>query len=263
MSAQGRTGKMTSGEKATARLLRLAPWLAFLIVSLPLPLIFLLQYFTANEDAAVYMLLALTSLAGGLVVGLIVALLFLLYRKRWEKRLRNRLAADGVTADELSWFTSELTPPERRSLKAMEAQNPLLADAYRETLAARVTAARVMAHTRRESVVVSRRLQEASRLQGGKRQELERDLQSDRARLERVEREVSEHHAEVQTRLKMIEAMASRGASEAETEQALMRLGTVSAHVPLGLVSAQMDREAREQTQKELREMERSESSPG
>ena len=50
-------GKITSADKLNARLLRFAPWLAFLLVALPAPLYFLLRYFAAAEDAGVYMLL--------------------------------------------------------------------------------------------------------------------------------------------------------------------------------------------------------------
>ncbi|HEX5708639.1 MAG TPA: hypothetical protein VFX96_15150, partial [Pyrinomonadaceae bacterium] len=134
-----RTSKLTAGERAMAKLLRAAPWLAFLIVALPVPFYFLWQYFNADAEAAVYMLLTLVSLAAGSFVGLLVIIFMLLYRRRWERNLRARLASDGVTADELSWFMSELKPAERRALKEAEARNPLLADAYRDTLAARVT----------------------------------------------------------------------------------------------------------------------------
>ncbi|MDQ3805613.1 MAG: hypothetical protein M3416_17515, partial [Acidobacteriota bacterium] len=142
--AQGQPGKMSAGERLTARLLRWLPWLAFAVCALPLPAYFLYQYFAAAENVGEQMLFALTSLGIGSLVGLLAALSVVLYRGRWEKRLRERLASDGVTADELSWFASELTPAQRRALEEMEARSLLLADAYRETLAARVTAVRVL-----------------------------------------------------------------------------------------------------------------------
>jgi hypothetical protein len=252
--AQGQTGKMSAGERLTAKLLRWLPWLAFAVCALPLPAYFLYQYFTAAENVGEQMLFALTSLGVGSLVGLLAALFVVLYRGRWEKRLRERLASDGVTADELSWFASELTPAQRRALKEMEAQNPLLADAYRETLAARVTAVRVLAAARRDSEAVGRRFAEASRLQSAGRAALEEDLRKDRSRLERILRETNEHHAEIETRLHTIEALASRRASEAETEVALLRLGAVRAHTPLTLESARAESEAREEVEQELRD---------
>lgn len=253
--AQSHTStKMSAGDRLWARLLRWLPWLAFVVSALPLPAYFLYQYFTAAENVGEYMLLALTTLGVGALVGLFAALLAVLYRGRWEKRLRAKLAADGVTADELSWFAAELTPAQRRALKEMEAQNPLLADAYRETLAARVTAVRVLAAARRDAAAVGRRLKDAARLQSTGRAALEQGLQKDRARLDRIAGETDEHQAEIDTRLQTIEALASRRASEAETEVALLRLGSVRAQTPPALESARAESDAREEVDRELRE---------
>ena len=145
--------KMTSGERLKAKLLRWSPPLIFLFVALPLPAYFLFQFFKAAENPGEYMIFALTSLFFFSLFGMTAAFAVFMYRKLWERRLRERLATDGVTADELSWFMSELPPAQRRTLKRMESQNPLLADAYRETLAARVTASRVSARARREAII--------------------------------------------------------------------------------------------------------------
>lgn len=249
------TNRMTAGEKLTAKLLSVAPWLAFLLVSLPLPLYFLLRSFAETTQAGEYVIFALTSLAAGSFVGLFVVLALLLYRRSWERRLKDRLASDGVTASELSHFMSELTAEQRRALKEMEAQSPLLADAYRETLAARVTVARVLSRARRDTEAVHRRLRNAATLPPANRAELERNLQRDRERLERVAREAFEHHAAVEARLQTIEAMAGRDTSEAEIERALLRLGSVREHEPLGLTNARREREAREQVEQELRDL--------
>jgi hypothetical protein len=137
----------------------------------------------------------------------------------------------------------------------MEQQSPLLADAYRETLAARVTVARVLSRARRDTEAVERRIRNAATLPPANRAELERDLNRDRERLQRVAREASEHHAAVEARLQTIEAMAGRDTSEAEIERALRRLGSVREHEPLGLTNARREREAREQVEQELREL--------
>lgn len=254
MSEKTDTKGMTAGDKLTAKLLGVAPWLAFLLVSLPAPIYFLLRSF-AETNQAEYVIFALTSLAVGSLAGLFVVIALLLYRRSWERKLRERLASDGVTAAELPHFMSELTAEQRRALKEMEQQSPLLADAYRETLAARVTVARVLSRTGRDREAVERRIRNAASLPAANREELERDLNKDRARLERVAREAAEHHAAVEARLQTIEAMAGRDTSEAEIERALLRLGSVREHEPLGLTNARREREAREQVEQELRDL--------
>ena len=236
------SGKLTAGDRLTAALLRWSPWLAFLLISLPLPLYLWLT--RAGTDDAV---LALASFAAASLAGLVAAFVLLLYRWRWERGLRGRLAADGVTADELRWFTSELTTAERRALKRMEAQSLLLADAYRQTLAARVTGTRVITAARREASALEGRLQNASRLEGAGRKSLEAELSADRERLARVEREAAAHQAEIESRLQMIEALASRGASREETERALHRLGAAREFAPLSLAARQTEYEAGEE----------------
>ncbi|MDT7688446.1 MAG: hypothetical protein QOE46_1205 [Acidobacteriota bacterium] len=239
----------------TARLLRWSPLLVFFVLALPLPAYFLFRYFTVTENPGEYMLFALTSLGVFSVFGIVAAFIVVLYRRFWERRLRERVAADGVTADELSLFTSELTPEQRRTLREVESRNPLLADAYRETLAARVTAARVVARARVDAALVKRRLKTASALQAAGRAALEQDLQQDRARLERVEHEADEHAREMDARLQMIEAIASRDASQAETELALKRLGSVRENLPLALNSVREEQQAREEVEQEMRQL--------
>ncbi|HEY0079995.1 MAG TPA: hypothetical protein VGB73_15390 [Pyrinomonadaceae bacterium] len=254
MNETQETGRLTGRERLTATLLRRAPWLAFLLIVPPAPLVFLWKYLTATEDAGVWMLFALTSLGIGTVAAAFVCLFLLLYRRRWETRLRDRLAADGITADELGWFQKELSAHERQTLKEMEANNRLLADAYRETLAARLTAARVLTSAERDTTLVERRLQQTSALQGGERAKLEADLRQDRQRLERIANDARTHRAELETRLQMIEAAASRGLSEAETARALLRLDIVREDTPYALDAARNEFEAQEEVERMLRE---------
>jgi hypothetical protein len=247
--------RLTAKERTTHFILQSLPWLAFLIIALPAPFYFLFRYFNAasGAEAGEFMLLAMTTLAAGSIIGLIAVVLLFIYRWQWEKRLRNRLAADGVTTDELTWFTAELTKAERRTLREIETRNLLLADAYRETLAARVTASRVAANARREAVAVERRIQSTARLGAAERATLEEDLQSDRERLGRIETEANERRAQAEARLLMIESAAGRNASDEETRIALQRLELAEAQVPHSLETARLEREAREQVEQELR----------
>jgi uncharacterized membrane protein len=250
-----RGGRLTSGDRLTGWLLRWSPLLAYIVLALPVPAYFLFRYLTATENPGEYMIFALTSLAVFSLFGVVAAALVFLYRRFWERRLRERLAADGVTADELSLFAAELSAAQRRTLREMEAQNPLLADAYRETLAARLTAARVLKRAGGDAEQVERRLQSVSGLQAAGRAELEQDLHRDRVRLERVRREADEHARELDARLQMIEAIASRDASQAETELALKRLGSVRENRPLMLDSIREGQEALEEIEREMRQL--------
>src|SRR5215207_2522960 len=246
---------MTAGERLKSKLLTWSPLLAFLVLALPLPAYFLFRYFTATENVGEYMIFALTSLGLFSVFGLVAAFAVVFYRRVWERRLRERLAADGVTAEELRWFESELSEEQRRTLREMDARKPLLAGAYRETLAARVTAARVLASARRDAELVARRIKTAEGFQTSNRAELEHGLSKDGERLSRVEGEAAGHLSEMDARLLLIESLASRDASEAETETALKRLGSVRENLPLGIEGLRYEQEAREEIERELREL--------
>ncbi|HEV7843053.1 MAG TPA: hypothetical protein VGO69_05115, partial [Pyrinomonadaceae bacterium] len=148
---------------------------------------------------------------------------------------------------------SELTTAERQTLKSIEAQNPLLADAYRETLAARLTASRVLSSAKRELLSVERRINRAALLRGTDTKALQEELRADRSRMERVRDEGATYLAEVQARLQTIEATASRGASFAETDMALKRLGNLRDQMPLALEAARMEQQARFEIEDDLR----------
>ena len=254
MSRRIKADGMTAGERLKSRILTWSPLFAFLLLALPLPAYFLFQYFNATENVGEYMIFALTSLGVFSIFGLVAAFAVVFYRRLWERRLRERLASDGITADELHWFASELTDEQRRTLAEMEARKPLLAGAYRETLAARVTASRVLASARRDAELVERRIKTAEGFQTSNRAELEQDLRKDRERLSRVEGEAAEHLSEMDARLLSIESLASRDASEAETELALRRLGDARENLPLGVEGLRYELDAREEIERELRE---------
>src|SRR5215211_5754377 len=135
-------GKLSSKDAAKARLLKVAPWIAMAATTLPPPLVFLVLLMTtaATESAALYLFLAGLSLTLGFALGVVIAAILLIYRRNWLAKLRDRLASDGITANEVVWFRSELTSAERAALREIEQRNPLLADAYLETLASRLTA---------------------------------------------------------------------------------------------------------------------------
>ena len=247
-------GKLTAGDRLTLRLLQIAPWLAFLLLALPAPAYFFLRYLAAEEAPGEWLLVAMTTLGLGAIAGLFVAALFVVYRVYWMRRLRERLSADGVTAAELPYFTRELSGEERRALKGIERQHPALAEAYRDTLAARLTATRLHARVSREAETVGRRLTDAARVQSAERATLEAELRADRERLAQVAEEARTRRAQAETRLRAIEAAAARGASLQETRIALERLELTDAHNARALEDARLEAEARAEVEQELRE---------
>ena len=246
--------RLTARERLTLRLLQVAPWLAFLLLALPAPVYFFLRYLAAEEAPGEWLLVAMTTLGIGAVAGLVVAALIITYRVFWMRRLRERLSADGVTASELPYFTRELTAEERRALKEIERQHPALAEAYRDTLAARLTATRLLARVNREAETVERRLTTASApAQSAERATLETELRADRERLARVASETRERQSRAETRLRAIEAAAARGASLQETRTALDRLELNDAFNARALEEARLEAEAHAEIERELR----------
>ena len=237
--------KISNKDQTIARLLKVAPWVSVLAASLPGPILFIILFLTANatDSAALYLLLAGLSLAAGFALGLLIAALFLIYRRRWLSRLRERLASDGITASEVVWFRSELTSAERTALDEIQKSNPLLADAYLETLASRLTASRIISRSRREILLVERRLNRARSLTTDEASNLQQDLIADRERLDQLRQHASQHLDRARTRLQEIEATASRNLNDDETDLMMQRLGATQDQLPLVLEMAQWERQ--------------------
>jgi hypothetical protein len=238
--------KLSKTDATMARVLKVAPWVSIIAASLPGPILFLFLFLTtaATDSAAVYLLLAGLSLAVGFSLGLLIAAVLLIYRRRWLSKLRDRLASDGITANEVVWFRSELTSAERSALDEIQQSNPLLADAYLETLASRLTASRMISTARREILRVERRLNRARSLNASDTLSLQEDLTADRERLDQLRQHATQHLARAKARLQEIEATASRKLNEAETELMMQRLGATQDQLPLVLEIAQIERQA-------------------
>jgi len=251
-------GKVSNKDLTTSRVFKIAPWIAVLAASIPAPLVFLLLFLTSTttETAAVYLLLAGVSLTLGFALGVVIAALILLYRRKWLSKLRDRLASDGITADQVVWFRSELTSAERKALAEIEQSNPLLADAYLETLANRLTASRIISRSKREMLKVERQLNRARTVRSAESTALQKDLTEDRARLEQVQQQAIEHLAKAKTRLQVIEATTSRKLSQGETDLMMQRLGATQDQLPLVLEMAQIEQQAlREATDESIKSL--------
>ncbi len=252
MSTNDQSGKLTDRERRMAQIWRTAPWLALAGVTVVPPAVFLLAYLLTGAST-IFLVLAISSIPFSLIAAMMVSLIILFLRRRWARKLRDHLASDGITADEVEYFLPELTSGERRALREMEKHQPLLADAYRETLALRLNASRLSANSRRRLLLVERRINRARYLNAPDTAVLIEELGRDRARLEVVKQEAASRRAEAEARLQMIEAAASRGAGWAETNYMLQRLDEGRRHLPLGLENARAEQELREDAERELR----------
>ncbi len=239
-------GKLSSKDATTARVLKVAPWIAVAATSLPAPLVFLAFFLTtaATESAAVYLLLAGLSLTLGFALGVVIAVILLMYRRNWLSKLRDRLASDGITANEVVWFRSELTSAERKALAEIEQSNPLLADAYLETLANRLTASRIISRSKREMLKVERQINRARTLRTPESEALQKELASDHEKLDHLRQQANDHLVKTKTRLQVIEATASRKLNQGETDLMMQRLGSAQDQLPLVLEMAQLERQA-------------------
>lgn len=238
-------GKLKQGDERTARILAWTPWLAFVLATLPLPIVFLFLFAASatTDSAAIYLLLSFVSLSAGLVVGSFLLILLLLYRRRWQTRLRDRLAIDGITANEVPWFSVELSSEERSVWGELKQKNPLLADAYCETLAARLTATRILARSRGAVLKVERQISRTRNLVGIDTGVLLNDLNSDRQRFDLIRSEATVRLAEAKARLQSIEAAANRSLSQIETELMLGRLTAAQEQFPLALEMLSLEQE--------------------
>jgi hypothetical protein len=245
------TGKLTAADKRAQRLWNAAPWSALAGVTLIPPMLFTLLAVILGGTPV--WLLAIASIPVSFLLAVIAAVVLLFLRRSWRTRVRERLAADGITADEIDWFLADLSKSEKRALRSMDQNQPLLADAYRETLALRLNATRLASSARRDLLLVERRISRARYLNAPDTTVLLEELNQDRARLEQLKLEGSSRRAEAEARLQMIEAAASRGASWAETSFMLQRLDEGRKNIPLGLETERARQQLREDAERELR----------
>jgi hypothetical protein len=255
MANENETNKLTARDRRKAKALLWSPLVVPILIMLPLPLIFFLLFLfmAATPAAAAFFLFAALISLGISALFAVGSIIFLLiYRRTWLNKLRDRLARDGVTASELEWFMPELKTAERKALKEMEKQNALLADAYKETLASRITASRVIETSKRELLLVERRINKANYMKGAETKQLLEELNEDRKRLSRIKQEGKQLHDDAEARLQMIEATARRSTSWSEVETSLQRLTATRDHLPLALEIAKIEQEIRSDIEKDL-----------
>lgn len=245
---------VTGKDLAKGRAMKITAWTTpFLLASVPVltfSILFVL-FGTTPPLAFTFFFFGLILAIAGFVSGLLVSAFFAYKYSNWLKKIRERIAVDGIRADEIEWFKNEMTSAEKKSLKEIQSQNLLLADAFRETLASRLTATRIIKSSKQELLLAKRRENKMKYLQSENSKAFQDEIKKDVEKLSEIQKEAEQMQVEAETRLQMIEAAARRGTNFADTEMALKKLSARSAELPLALEAAKIQQEIREELDKE------------
>ena len=251
--------EVTKRELARGRNLKIGAWTApVVLAAVPAVLFTVLAFIFGSTPPAAFSLFVLGIIftAIGLLIGLILTGIFAYRYSNWTKELREKMAADGIRAEEIEWFMHELKASEKRALRDISRGDLLLADAYRETLASRLTATRIVKSSRKELGLVQRRKAKLRQLKAVRAEEFREQIESDIAKISSIHEEAKQMLTESEARLQMIEAAAVRGHSLADSELALKKLSSRSQNLPLALEDAKMKeqivRELEEDLEKEI-----------
>jgi len=246
--------EITPADLARGRKLKLwAVAAPVLLTLLPAIVTFLLMLFFAGGTpmAIIALTFGVIAMAFGFLSGIVITLIMARKHSVWTREMRERIAANGIKAEEIGWFRNELKPAEKRALKAVEARDMLLADAYRETLASRLTATRIVKSSKRELLLAKRRQGTVRQLQSTRAEDFQKQIAEDIEKIGKINDEAKLMLAEAESRLHMIEAAASRGGTLADNEIALKKLNARATELPLALESAKMTEEIRLELEKE------------
>jgi hypothetical protein len=179
----------------------------------------------------------------GFVLGLVMTAVFLRNRSRWKKELKERIVQTGIRTRHVELFRRELRSHEKRALKEIEERDPLLGDAYRETLASRLTSSKILKLTDLELADANRRKDRVKRISSSDARELIEEIENDIGRLWTVRRDAERLLADSELRLEKIEATSRRGTTLSDAESSLKNLSERSAQLPLALEAARMREE--------------------
>ncbi|MEP6850742.1 MAG: hypothetical protein ABI999_17930 [Acidobacteriota bacterium] len=187
----------------------------------------------------------------GTILGFGLTGYFSYRRSTWTKEMRERIAANGIRAEEIEWFRHELKSSEKRALNEISRRDPLLADAYRETLASRLTATRIVKLSKKELLLAQRR---QNKLRYSKTRNLatfQKQIGEDIIKISSINDEAKQMLGEAEARLQMIEAATARGTSLADSELALKKLSARASELPIALESAKMEEDIRRELEEE------------
>ena len=235
-------------------------WLKTAAIAAPLALtavpavlftILLVLFGSAPPAAVTLVFFGIVATLAGLLIGLIISGTLMYKRSNWTVEMRERIAADGIKADEVDWFRHELKANEKRALKDIERRDLLLGDSYRETLASRLTATRIVKNSKRELALMERRRAKLRSLKTERSGEFVSEVERDVEKLKQINVDARQMLIEAEARLQMLEAASLRGGGLADNELALKRLNASSAQLPLALEEAKLTEEIRRELERE------------
>src|SRR5687767_7763091 len=108
---------VTPRELARGRNLKAAAWLTPVVMTgVPAIITFLLLFLTVTNPpaAATILFLGMVVTALAFVASLALSGFFAFRYSKWKDVTRERIAADGIKAEEIEWFQRELKPAEKR-----------------------------------------------------------------------------------------------------------------------------------------------------
>ena len=240
---------VTKKDLAKGKRMKIAAWTAPVLLSILPFLLFFIPFLLFNSIPLFFF--AIISAVIGLIIGLIVSGVLAYRYSNWTKMMRERIAADGIKAEEVHWFINELKPVERKALKEIEAGDLLLADAFRETLASRLTATRIVKSSKQELLLAKRRQNKLKYLKSESSKDFQTETNRDIEKISSINKEAEQMLAESESRLQMIEAAAKRGGTLADSDLALKKLSARTKELPLALEAAKMQDEIRRELEKE------------
>lgn len=187
----------------------------------------------------------------GAVVGLGLTGFFFYRRASWTAEMRERIAANGIRAEEIDWFRHEMKGSEKRSLADIGRRDLLLADAYRETLASRLTATRIVKSSKKELLLAQRRQNKLKYVKSENLETFQEQIGEDIRKISGINVEAKQMLGEAEARLQMIKAAAARGTNLADSELALKKLSARASALPIALESAKMEEDIRRELEKD------------
>lgn len=246
---------VTDRELARGRNLKIAAWTApILSTGIPAAVFLALTLiFGSTPPVAVTLFFfGVVVTAIGFIAGLSASGFFAYRLSNWTKDMRERIAADGIRAEEIEWFRHELKSNEKRALKDIGKSDLLLADAYRETLASRLTATRIVRSSKKELLLTRSRKSKLKQLKSEKADDFRSQIDRDAEKISSINEEAKLMLVEAEARLQMIEAAATRGRGLADSELALKKLSVRSQTLPIALEEARMTDEIKRELEEEF-----------
>jgi hypothetical protein len=214
-------------------------------------LTFLLLFSWTPPVAATIFFFGLMFTFIGLFLGIGASVFFGIRRGNWTREMRERIAADGIRAEEIDWFRHEMKSSEKRALGELQRRDVLLADAYRETLASRLTATRIVKSSKKELLLAQRRRNKLKYTKSENLKSFQQQIEDDIKKIAGINDEAKQMLGEAEARLQMIEAASARGTSLADSELALKKLSARAAELPIALESAKLEEEIRKELENE------------